>query len=108
MDTLQNRSEKLSLWYEENLHLHRDESGGFIEEHIEMMDGKKPQMLSFQVQRLAPLMQTLAASGIKIVDHIDENNRGRFAWFFDPEGNKVEVWEPWDDSQSLIDLPEPD
>jgi predicted enzyme related to lactoylglutathione lyase len=108
METITHRSEKLNRWYEEKLHLHRDDEGGFLEEHIEMQQGDRPRMVSFQVQKLAPLMSTLAESGVKIVDHIDETPRGRYAWFFDPEGNKVEIWEQWDESQSLIELPEPD
>ncbi|WP_413581047.1 VOC family protein [Bdellovibrio sp. HCB288] len=108
MNTLFNRSEKLDSWYEKNLHLNRADTGGFVGEHIEMMDGENAQMLSFKVHHLAPLIQNLAESGIRIVDHIDENSKGRFAWFYDPEGNKIEVWEPWDESLSVIDLPEPD
>ncbi|UYL09266.1 hypothetical protein B9G69_001590 [Bdellovibrio sp. SKB1291214] len=102
------RSEKLNRWYEEKLHLHRNEEGLFVEELFEMQSEDKPRMLSFQVQKLAPLMNNLAESGVKIVDHIDETPRGKYAWFFDPEGNKVEIWEPWDDSQSLVNIPEPD
>lgn len=108
METHIQRSEKLNRWYEEKLQLHRNEEGRFVEEHFEMQDESKPQMLSFQVKKLAPLMSLLAESGVKIVDHIDETPRGRYAWFYDPEGNKVEIWEPWDESQSLIELPEPD
>lgn len=102
------RSDKLDRWYEEHLHLHRDEQGSFIEEHFEMQTGSATKFLSFQVPHLAPLISSLAESGIRIVDYIDENPRGRFAWIYDPEGNKVELWEPWDDSQSLINIPEPD
>ncbi|WP_413560923.1 VOC family protein [Bdellovibrio sp. HCB209] len=108
METLMHRSEKLDRWYEENLHLHRDDSGGFIEEHFEMHTESPQKFLSFQIPQLAPLISSLAESGIRIVDYIDENPRGKFAWIFDPEGNKVELWEPWDDSQSLVSFPEPD
>lgn len=102
------RSDKLDRWYEENLHLHRNEQGSFIEEHFEMQTESSHKFLSFQIPHLALLISSLAESGVRIVDYIDENPRGRFAWIYDPEGNKVELWEPWDDSQSLVTMPEPD
>ena len=64
--------------------------------------------LNFQVDHLAPLLSNLAEAGVHIVDHLEETPNGRFAWIFDPEGNKIELWEPRSYESSVIDLPEPE
>ena len=37
--------------------------------------------------------------GIEVVGEIEEYSYGKFGWIMDPDGNKVELWEPmlWDD-----------
>ena len=45
------------------------------------------------------LLQQLAAGGVDILKGPEYHENGVFAWIMDPDGNKVELWEPmpWDD-----------
>jgi glyoxylase I family protein len=52
-------------------------------------------MLNFRVEDLDVLLSELRANGVKIVKDVeDQTGVGRFAWIEDPEGNRVELWEP--------------
>ena len=55
---------------------------------------EKPFMFNFVVDHLEEALQQVQAGGAQIVGQIEEQNNGRFAWFIDPDGNKVELWEP--------------
>lgn len=51
-------------------------------------------MLNFRVEDLDALLDTLRANGV-VIDHKRQQEAyGKFAWIYDPEGNKVELWEP--------------
>ena len=50
-------------------------------------------MLNYRVENLDTLLDALAAEGVKI-DGRQDYSYGRFAWVSDPEGNKIELWEP--------------
>ncbi|MEK2690766.1 VOC family protein [Bdellovibrio sp. GT3] len=107
MENFNQRSENLNRWYEEKLHLHRDQSGGFMEEHFQVNE-YLPETTIFRIQNLATLVGSLAESGVRILDFVDENERGKFAWICDPDGHKIALWQPWDESQSIINIPEPE
>lgn len=51
-------------------------------------------MLNFRVRDLERLVGQLRASGITVDVDAEEYPNGRFAHLFDPEGNKVELWQP--------------
>ncbi|MCP2258696.1 Catechol 2,3-dioxygenase [Streptoalloteichus tenebrarius] len=51
-------------------------------------------MMNFRVDDLAGLLADLRAKGVRILDDYEESEFGRFAWCLDPEGNRVELWEP--------------
>ncbi len=51
-------------------------------------------MMNFRVDDLDVLLADLAAAGVEIVPERSEDANGRFAWITDPEGNRVELWEP--------------
>ncbi len=51
-------------------------------------------MLNFRVADLDAMLAQLRAAGAKVDDKVDESAEGRFGWFVDPEGNKVELWQP--------------
>jgi predicted enzyme related to lactoylglutathione lyase len=51
-------------------------------------------MFNFRVKDLDGLLAALAAEGVKIDPKREEFEYGRFAWIYDPEGNKIELWEP--------------
>jgi predicted enzyme related to lactoylglutathione lyase len=40
------------------------------------------------------LVKLLREEGCKVLDKVDESEYGKFAWVIDPDGNKVELWEP--------------
>ena len=53
-----------------------------------------PFMVNYRVADLHALVAALRAEGCNVLDKIDESEYGKFAWVIDPEGNKVELWEP--------------
>ena len=53
-----------------------------------------PFMINYRVADLHALVQVLRAEGCTVLDKIDESEYGKFAWVIDPDGNKVELWEP--------------
>jgi catechol 2,3-dioxygenase-like lactoylglutathione lyase family enzyme len=57
---------------------------------------EKPFMLNYRVENLEELLKVLADEGVKQVGEMQVFPYGKFAWILDPEGNKVELWEPVD------------
>lgn len=51
-------------------------------------------MVNFRVADLHALLSALKEEGCNVVDKTDESEQGKFGWVIDPEGNKVELWEP--------------
>jgi predicted enzyme related to lactoylglutathione lyase len=51
-------------------------------------------MINFRVADLRALIAALKAEGCKVEGDIQESEYGRFGWVVDPEGNKIELWEP--------------
>ena len=58
-----------------------------------------PFMINYRVDNLGDMIAQLRAAGIEIVSGPESHENGKFAWIMDPEGNKVELWEPmiWDE-----------
>jgi predicted enzyme related to lactoylglutathione lyase len=56
--------------------------------------GTAPFMVNYRVADLLALLEALRAEGCTVLDETDESEFGRFGWVVDPEGNKVELWEP--------------
>ncbi len=56
-------------------------------------------MINYRVDDLVALIAQLNAEGIEVVKGPESHENGKFAWIMDPEGNKVELWEPmaWDE-----------
>ena len=56
-------------------------------------------MLNYRVDDLDALLGQLKEAGVEIVGGPEAHENGKFAWVLDPEGNKVELWEPmlWDE-----------
>ena len=54
----------------------------------------KPFMVNFRVDDLRALLAQLRDAGVDVDAKVDENEFGRFGWMMDPEGNRVELWEP--------------
>jgi predicted enzyme related to lactoylglutathione lyase len=51
-------------------------------------------MINYRVDNLDELLAQLRADGIEIVSGPQSDENGKFAWIMDPDGNKVELWEP--------------
>ena len=51
-------------------------------------------MVNYRVADLHALLAALRAEGCNVLDKTDESEYGKFGWVMDPEGNKVELWEP--------------
>jgi len=51
-------------------------------------------MVNYRVADLHALLQALREEGCNVLEKIDESEYGKFAWVIDPEGNKVELWQP--------------
>jgi len=56
--------------------------------------GAAPFMINYQVEDLDALLEALRAEGVTIDPKREDHEYGRFAWIMDPEGNKIELWEP--------------
>jgi len=105
---------KLSEWYARHLGIEQEGGSGFsfkwLEEeapHREAItvwslfphDTKYfgPESSSFiinyRVKNLAQLLEQLKSEGVE-VGKIEESEYGRFAWISDPDGNRIELWQP--------------
>jgi predicted enzyme related to lactoylglutathione lyase len=56
--------------------------------------GKAPFMMNYRVDDLDALLTRLAAEGVEIDPKREDYEYGKFAWIVDPEGNRIELWEP--------------
>lgn len=56
-------------------------------------------MINYRVDNLDELIAQLRADGVEVVSGPESAENGKFAWIMDPDGNKVELWEPmnWDE-----------
>ena len=109
----------LAKWYEQHLGMpltewggavlrwpdDKAEDGGLTVWHLASKDSKwfSPSessfMINYRVDDLVALLEQLRAAGGEIVSGPESHENGKFAWIMDPEGNKVELWEPmnWDE-----------
>jgi catechol 2,3-dioxygenase-like lactoylglutathione lyase family enzyme len=60
-----------------------------------------PFMLNFVVEDIEGFARKLKGEGVEVSEIVDEGY-GKFAWFSDPDGVKIEIWEP---AQAMPDLP---
>jgi len=51
-------------------------------------------MVNFRVANLERLLAQLRKEGVTVIDKIDDEDNGRFGWAVDPEGHRIELWEP--------------
>lgn len=105
---------RLAAWYKDNLGLAFEEWGGSILKwpederkdggmtvwHVAAPDSKwfapseSSFMINYRVDDMTALIAKLKANGVEIVKGPDSDFNGVFAWVMDPDGNKVELWEP--------------
>ena len=78
----------------------RNPTGGMTVWSIGAADGKhfapstSSFMVNYRVADLAALLQALREEGCQVLEKTDDSEFGKFGWVMDPEGNKVELWEP--------------
>lgn len=51
-------------------------------------------MINYQVENLMELLDQLRAEGVTVMEETDVSEFGKFGWIMDPEGRKIELWEP--------------
>lgn len=108
--------DKMKAWYSKNLGLVTDEYGSpfefrnannpdeinylqwspFSQETKYFEPSKKDFMINYRVENLLELVAELKKDGVEIVDDVEEFEYGKFIHIMDPEGNKIELWEPVD------------
>jgi catechol 2,3-dioxygenase-like lactoylglutathione lyase family enzyme len=107
--------EELYRWYEKHLGIKREPHGSamlhwrededpeqrgttvwaLFEKHSEYFEpSRAPFMLNYRVDDLDALLGAMRAEGVEIDPKRDDSEYGKFAWITDPEGNKIELWEP--------------
>jgi predicted enzyme related to lactoylglutathione lyase len=97
----------LGAWYREALGLDADEHGlwqpdagptvfATFEADTEYFGSRAQQtMVNFRVRDLDAMLAQLRAKGADVVDETqDMEGVGRFGWVVDPEGNRIELWQP--------------
>lgn len=101
--------EALSAWYAEHLGIPAQDGGSLGFDGLESpgmtvfahfpLDSKyfgeagQQAMVNFRVDDLDGLLARLAATGVRIDPKRDDLEYGRFAWIWDLEGNRVELWQ---------------
>jgi predicted enzyme related to lactoylglutathione lyase len=53
-----------------------------------------PFMVNYRVADVRALVEALRDEGCNVLDRVEASEFGTFAWVIDPEGHKVELWEP--------------
>jgi predicted enzyme related to lactoylglutathione lyase len=108
----------INEWYGKNLGLSIDEYGS----PFEFRNARRPEeinylrwspfekntdyfdpsgkefMINYRVKNLEGLLNKLRKNGVTILDDIEQYDYGKFVHIMDPEGNKIELWEPVDSS----------
>jgi lactoylglutathione lyase len=109
-----NEPEKMREWYHNNLGLNTNQYGATFEwRELDNPDKKgvtqwsvfssttkylepstKEFMINYCVENIEELIENLKKQGVTIVDELATYEYGKFIHILDPEGNKIELWEP--------------
>ena len=98
-------AEGLRRWYTDNLGIDVDPGWGgaqfgdtvwsIFKASTRYFDpSAQPFMINYRVDDLDAMLAQLRASGVEVDEKVDETEFGRFGWAMDPEGNRIELWEP--------------
>lgn len=105
-------ADHMKQWYKDHLGIETDQYGGCFEWHKK--DGStghtvwstfekesnyfapstKDFMFNYRVEDLEKLLEILLAEGVEQIGQMEVFDYGKFAWIMDPEGNKIELWQP--------------
>ncbi|HEV2805249.1 MAG TPA: VOC family protein [Chthoniobacterales bacterium] len=109
--------EKLAAWYKDHLGLAVEDYGGvtfresqngsdspkrqaylvwspFPSDTTYFAPSSKPFMINFRVANLDELLAELRSKGVAVDEKTEKSEFGYFGWAMDPEGNRIELWEP--------------
>jgi len=106
--------EKLGAWYKTHLGMNLEEWGGvafqwaddpsegkgttiwtpFKSDTKHFEPSSAPFMINFRVADLEALLSALRAEGCNVLDKFEDTPYGKFGYVIDPDGNKLELWEP--------------
>jgi predicted enzyme related to lactoylglutathione lyase len=101
----------LAAWYAQHLGLDIEDWGGarfaedeqrpgstlwsaFAADTTYFGPGPQPYMINFRVDDLDTLLAQLRAAGVVVDERAEQSEFGRFGWITDPEGTRVELWQP--------------
>ena len=51
-------------------------------------------MVNYRVRDLDAMLAQLRAAGVQVDDKVEDSDFGRFGWAMDPDGNRIELWQP--------------
>ena len=51
-------------------------------------------MINYRVDNMDEMIEQLGSGGVEIIQGPESHENGKFAWIMDPDGNKIELWEP--------------
>jgi predicted enzyme related to lactoylglutathione lyase len=103
---------RLLEWYDKHLGIKADPNYGTAFEWRDKDDPQKegmttwsifkreskyfdqPFMVNYRVDDLDALLEALKAEGVEIDTKRENHEYGKFAWIVDPDGNRIELWEP--------------
>ena len=105
---------KMKDWYNKNLGLVTNEYGSLFEsrnsdkpdmkEHLQWSPfeaktkyfepSKKEFMINYRVENLEGMVEDFKKNGVIVLDEIETYEYGKFVHIMDPEGNKIELWDP--------------
>jgi predicted enzyme related to lactoylglutathione lyase len=105
--------ERLYAWYEKHLGIRRREQEGvsfrwqddkegkgktvwsvFPDDTKYFQPGRANFMINYRVADLDALLEVLREEGVEIDPNREDAPYGRFAWIVDPDGNRIELWQP--------------
>ncbi len=69
-----------------------------------MKDSKAEFMINYIVDDLASILEKLRAEGVSVDEHTESADFGKFGWITDPDGNRIELWEPKPAPTSLPEI----
>ena len=95
----------LRAWYKKHLGIDVQDWGGAalaakgttiwsVGKGANFAPSSAPFMINYRVADLHGLVQALRSEGCNVLEKTDDSEFGKFGWVIDPEGNKVELWQP--------------
>jgi predicted enzyme related to lactoylglutathione lyase len=102
-------AQTLARWYEQHLGIPIEEWGGSVmraeagdvtvwspfKDDTEYFGPSGQQlMVNYRVSDLDAMLEQLRAAGVEVDENRHEDENGRFGWAVDPEGNRIELWQP--------------